>query len=433
MLNNRLSWNSLPLGLMLLGLALPVSASMNVELLRADFNDKPLNTQIGTGGASVGEPVSLSPGLLALVQATPLSTPSLHLGEFASGEKDARFEFIGAEGIYSGELRIRFTIRTPSALDNFRVIISEQGGNASSFGGVRLRSNGNISTIDANPTATLRTWSPNETLHFELVYQVAAGTYDLFINGEQELDDRAHGDPLIENGIGAVSFGFPEQPGALEWVIDDIHVDRTPALLNADFDDKSIGVQIGTGGPAVGEPVGLTGSLIAVVESGHFSTPALRLEQATTGMFRPANFELMNERSVASGELRISFRILTAPIDDQMSVSIKAALPDNSAFNGLNVSYGKIVATNIASNPVVGNYMPGDEIFFEFRYAMESGTYDLYINRVLVLDDQPHNLGVNESGIARLSIGPTNLTTSWWVLDDLYVYQPDVLFQDGFD
>ncbi len=248
---NRLSGRSLTLGLMLLGLALPVSASMNVELLRADFNDKPLNTQIGTGGASVGEPVSLSPGLLALVKATPLSTPSLHLGEFASGEKDARFEFIGAEEIHSGELRIRFTIRTPSALDNFRVIVSEQDGNTSSFGGVRLRSNGNISTIDANPTATLRTWSPNETLHFELVYQVVAGIYDLFINGEQELDDRAHGDPLIENGIGAVSFGFPEQPSALEWVIDDIHADRTPALINADFDDKSLGMQIGTSGQTI--------------------------------------------------------------------------------------------------------------------------------------------------------------------------------------
>ncbi|MHC4970477.1 MAG: hypothetical protein ACYTF4_17945, partial [Planctomycetota bacterium] len=70
-------------------------------LLEADFDDKTIDAPIGTGGAAVGEPVSVSPNIIATVRAAPFATPSLEIVDnnddppsgFAGA---ARFEFIGS-------------------------------------------------------------------------------------------------------------------------------------------------------------------------------------------------------------------------------------------------------------------------------------------------------------------------------------------------
>ena len=433
MLNNRLQWTSLSLGLLLLGLASQASASMNVELLRADFNDKPLNVQIGAGGASVGEPVLVPADLNAQVRAAPFATPSLHFKATTSAARFARFDFIDGEEIHSGELRISFTLHTPPVADRFQFSISDQVTASATFGGLDFRSNGTIFTLET-PTA-IGSYLPNQDLRVEYIYQVVGGTFDLFINGVQKFDDRLQGNATQEKGIGALFFGFPTSTSSQEWVVDDIHVVRTPALLNADFDDKPLGVQIGTGGASVGEPTSITPGLIAKVQSGIFASPALALEPAVPSYYYYWRFEFLNSREIVAGELRISFRILTAPVADYVAFYIReqgAVGIHNFANLGLKAD-GEIRASDTNGSQLVGNFTPSDELFVEYRYAMDAGTYDLYINRALVLDDRPHGVAAIGRGIGKVMFGTSPSTTSQWAIDDLYVYQPGVLFQDGFD
>lgn len=429
----RVSWTSLLLGLLLLGITSQSSASMNAELLRADFNDKPLNVQIGTGGASVGEPVSVPADLDARVRAAPFPTPSLHFLATTAAASYARFDFVNGEEILSGELRISFTVRTPSVADQFRVGIRDQLTATAVFSGLDFRTDGTIFTVET-PTA-IGSYSSNEDLHFEFVYQVVAGTYDLFINGIQKFDDRLQGTAELEKGIGALFFGFPAGTSSQEWIVDDIHVVRTPGLLNADFNDKPVSVRIGTGGAAVGEPIDISNLLTADVDTGHFATSALRLEQSMTGSSKAARFEFLNSREITAGELRISYRLLTAPVTDSFLSYLREQGSSASKFGGLRFeSNGNITALDDnGSIATTGSYMPGDTLLVESRYALAAGTYDVYINRVLVLDDRAHGVPEIDRGIGRLILSTNSPTTSLWVFDDLYVYQPGVLFQDGFD
>ena len=429
MSNYRVTWVSLSLGLLLLSLASHANGSMNVELLRANFNDKPLDTQIGAGGAIVGEPVSVPADLIAKVQAAPFATPSLHLKANTILSRYARFDFIGAEEIHSGELRISFTLRTPPVLDRFRVWIRDQVTATAILGGLDFRPDGIIQTLEA--TTFIATYAPNQTLHIEYVYQVAANSYDLFINGVQKFDDRAQSSATPDKGIGALEFGFPTNTGSDEWAVDDILVLRTPGLLNADFDDKPLNTQIGTGGPSVGEPTGINQNLIAMVQAGIFATPALVLNQAMPGSTVFTSFKLLNGVEVVAGELRISFRIRTAPIDDQFRVAFRNDEGNGLSFARLDLTFGNIRVTDTSQSPLLGTFIPGDDFSFEFRYAMDAGTYDVYINRVLVLDDRAHGAGAMGRGIGTILLASS--TTQEWTIDDLFVYQPGALFQDGFD
>ena len=432
MLNHRLSCTSLSIGLLLFGFTSQASASMNAELLRADFNDKPLNTQIDAGGASVGEPVSVPADLHARVRAAPFATPSLHFKAATSGARSARFDFIDGEEIHSGELRISFTLHTPPVADRFRFSISDQVTASATFGGLDFRSDGAIFTIES-PTV-IGSYLPNQDLRVEYIYQVAGGTFDLFLNGVQIFNDRAQGPATQEKGIGALFFGFPTSTSDQEWVVDDIHVVRTPALLNADFDDKPDGVQIGTGGASVGEPVFVPAVWVAKVQANRFATPALVIEPTTNGSSSSSRFEFVNDREIVDGELRISFRLRTAPIPEQIAFSITEQGSSVHQFGGLTLyPSGDIRVSDATGLELVSSFLPGDELFVEFRYALDAGTYDLYINRALILDDRNHGVVSATRGIGSMLVSILSTAASEWVLDDIYVYQPDVLFQDGFD
>lgn len=338
-----------------------------------------------------------------------------------------RFDFIGAEEIHSGELRISFTLRTPPVLDVFRVGIRDQTTATAIFGGLAFRSDGTIQTLES-PTF-VATYAPNQTLHIEYVYQVAANSYDLFINGVQKFDGRAQSSAMPDKGIGALQFGFPTSTGSDEWAVDDILVVRTPGLLNADFDDKPLGMQIGTGGASVGEPLFVQPGFIAKVQAGTFESPALTVEAKTNGTVKAARFGFLNNSEIIAGELRISFRVRTAPVMDDIIFSVREQGTFSRVFGSLILSSGTIRE----SGDIVGTFMPGNELFFEFRYAMDAGTYDLFINRVQVVQDRSH--GVTDGrGIGSIMLYATSSTASQWVFDDIYVYQPnDLLFKDGFD
>ena len=432
----RGSWACCSTGMLLLGLASPASASMNLQLLNANFNSQPLDTQIGTGGASVGQPISVSTNLLAQVKSTPFQSSSLNISATGTLARKVRFEFIDREELLSGQLHISFAVRTPAVPDDFELLIREaNSGSTFGVGGLRFNAAGDLLTNDSGPSTLIRAYPANQTLRFEFVYQLVAGTYDLYVNGGRVITDRAHAAADLSKGIGSLLFGFPTGGGTQEWAIDDVRVFRIAALLNADFNDKPLGMQIGTGGAAVGEPVSLDPTITAVVEAGPYATPALRVAQANSGSNKVAWFELLDSQEVTQGVLHISLRIHAPLVLDRFRIRIREQGGAAYSLGGLYFhTTGDIHVEDATGGGVIGSYMPGDTILVEFRYAVGLGTYDIYLNRALAISDRAHGATTLGRGIGSILVSTDWFTFDQWTVDDIYVYQPPgIIFQDSFD
>jgi hypothetical protein len=205
-------------------------------LLEANFNDKPLDQQIGTGGPELGEPIEIFPGLSAIVRAAPMSTPSLELSHATSGNaRYARFEFLGSEEVTHGDLAIHLRIEA-AQFDMFSVNVREQGTSAQSFTSVLFTGSGDISATDANgPIGIIGSYSVNVVHQLALLFHMDDGTYDINLDGTSLLDARAHG--ITGRGVGSVLVGTSSSttPGALFYV-DRLRVTRGDGIFQNGFE-----------------------------------------------------------------------------------------------------------------------------------------------------------------------------------------------------
>lgn len=177
-----------------------------VELLNANFDDKTIDAAIGTGGAGVGEPVSVDPAITATVRSAPFATPSLEIGDnsMVTGAA-AVFEFIGSQEITSGIVSISANFEF-SVLDNYNIGVREQGGNSKSFTNISLVAGGNFSISDANGFAgVFGSYQAGVPLQLTIEFDMDAGTYDILLDGSLIVDDRSHG--ITDRGVGRVLFG----------------------------------------------------------------------------------------------------------------------------------------------------------------------------------------------------------------------------------
>lgn len=412
-------------------------ATPNTVLLEADFNDKPTNTQIGTGGPGVGEPTSLSSGLSAIVRTAPLASRSLHISQSTiTSQKTARFEFLDGDQAHTGELRIGFTVRTPPVLDTFRVRMRQPATSGDLFGGIEFNSSGQVRTLDApGGNTTLLSYSPNQTLRFTLIYQVASATYDIDVDGQRVLSGAEHGVSDAERGIGAVDVSLTGNT-AQTWVFDDLNVKRLPLLLDANFNNQPLNQQIPTFGASNGQPVSIDAGLTARTRANLFPTTALALSQSTTGLARFATFEFPQQAEIIEGDLRVGMRVLPPASNDRFTINIHEQGSSSVEFGTLSfLSNGDIRLFDSSGSLVVGSYVPGVSQQFDFRYHLDAGKYDLYVDRQL--KSMGRAIPTNR-GIGRITAGTTVSTSGTWVVDDLQVYQTspqidDRLFADGFE
>jgi hypothetical protein len=205
-------------------------------LLEANFNDEPLDQQIGAGGPELGQPVSIHAGLSAIVRAAPMSTPSLELSHAASGlARTARFEFLGSEEVTHGDLEIRVRIEA-AQFDIFAVSVREQGSSAKSFASLAFTGSGDISLTDANGSAgIIGAYSVNVVHQLAFAFHMDDGTYDVKLDGTLLLAARAHG--ITDRGVGAVLLGTGSltAPGTLFYV-DRLRVTRGDGIYRNGFD-----------------------------------------------------------------------------------------------------------------------------------------------------------------------------------------------------
>ena len=184
-------------------------ASADTIYLEANFDDKPLDTPIGTGGPTLGEPVSVGPAITAIVRGAPMPTPCLELqdiDDFSAGY--ARFEFLGSVELTTGQVGISamlwFSALSPGY--DFSIYFREQGSSAYSFANVYFLPDGSVAANDANgPSYYLGTYEINRIYPFGIIFDMDAGTYDIWLDGELVLEGETHG--IVGRGVGAVLFG----------------------------------------------------------------------------------------------------------------------------------------------------------------------------------------------------------------------------------
>ena len=206
-------------------------------------------------------------------------------------------------------------------------------------------------------------------------------------------------------------------------------------LLAATFNDRPLNAQIGTGGASVGEPVSIAAELQAfVVPAGLFASPFLRLTPMTAGGARYARFEFLDRVEISAGEVRLGFILRPAQVD-RFSVLVRENDGAAKSFLSMTLTSGGSIAISDAADPagaLIGSYVAGNLLAFEFRFRMDSGRYDVYLNGVRVAADRSH--GITDRGVGALLLGSDSGSTagSNWFIDDVYVYRPDALYANGF-
>lgn len=183
-------------------------------ILSCDFDDKPLDTIIGTGGAEAHEPVDLN-NLDATVRALPFSTPSLEMSDtWGSGAKRVRFQFLDDVEITTGMVEIRLQVQF-KVLDFYSIFIRETGSSTESILNLEFADDGEIyyRDIDTNLTTHVGTYTAGDEHAITLLYDLDANVYSLRINGERLLEDESIG--AMTRGIGAVLVGISHDANSI--------------------------------------------------------------------------------------------------------------------------------------------------------------------------------------------------------------------------
>jgi hypothetical protein len=210
----------------------PSAVAAEIIYLEANFDDKPLDMPIGTGGAEAAEPVDVSHKVIATVRGTPMPTPCLEVQDNAEiGAGSASFEFLAGAEITTGVVAITcsFWFHEPGPGCNAFLSVREQGGLSGGeiFTDLIFVADGSVEHYDENSVSgVIGAFEAGSVCPVALVFDMEAGTYDVWLDGELVLDDEDHG--VTARGIGRVGFGCTHDPD-LEgsFSVDDVRVTDT--------------------------------------------------------------------------------------------------------------------------------------------------------------------------------------------------------------
>lgn len=213
------------------GLLLPLSglALASETILLANFNNKPLNQPIGTGGAAVGEPDDISPLIEAIVRAAPGGGRELELVKEPSfGTAAVRFQFLDLEEVTEGQLLVRMTLRLGSVEDfsSASLLLRERFNAAQSFLNFDLFNDGDsqvrrpgFPALRFNNTVNLSALN-----RIEVLYDLDERLFSVCLNGSVLATDLEPG-IQTERGIGSLRLSLPAAGDTLVW-IDQVEVQK---------------------------------------------------------------------------------------------------------------------------------------------------------------------------------------------------------------
>jgi hypothetical protein len=194
----------------LIGLDLFSTVSTAEQIyLAADFNDKVIDEPIGIGGAEVGEPMGVASTITAIVRDGPMGSPSLEIQDNHEWAGHADFELLGSAELTSGTVYVSADLWFDSLAEgeNCVVKVGEQGSNQFRFAELVFQGDGSIRLLygDTSNINNIGTFAAGSPYRIILEFDMDAGTFDVWLNGEQAEDDLAH--EISERGIGRVRVG----------------------------------------------------------------------------------------------------------------------------------------------------------------------------------------------------------------------------------
>ncbi len=176
--------------------------------LNAGFEDKTAGLPIGLGGAALNEPISKSVNIDAIVTQ---AAPGVNILDVSSSNTSAaqalRWQLLDNLEVRSGLLIMDFDMAMATR-DRYRVGLRERTSSSQSFLNFSFQANGTMAVDDANGTVFLSgvTYDIGHVYQYRLVFDLGAGTYDIFRDGIPLIRERVHG--ITARGIGAILYGI---------------------------------------------------------------------------------------------------------------------------------------------------------------------------------------------------------------------------------
>jgi len=117
-----------------------------------------------------------------------------------------RFEFIGAAEVTEGMVEISAQLWF-AEFEGYYFYVRQQGGASASFNTIYFHGDGDIGSNDAaGSLGTIGQYETGRAIELRAIHDLDAGTYDIWWDGVQVVEDRAHG--IAAHGVGGVYFGI---------------------------------------------------------------------------------------------------------------------------------------------------------------------------------------------------------------------------------
>jgi hypothetical protein len=279
--------------------ALPAIALSDTTYLVADFDDQPLDVPIATGGAALGQPVTVDPFITATVRDAPFPTPCLEIvdqHDYAAGY--ARFEFLDSAEPMSGMVTIRCSLWFSSFDEGsgYLICLREQGSSACSFCDLHFTPGGQIYAYDQDSNqGIIATYELGRAIPIIISVNLDAATYDIWVDGLPVVVGNTHG--VIGRGIGAVLVGCSHDPDVGDgYFLDDLVV---------------------------------TDEVVPVTAAPQLAAPTLRLHPATPNPFNPRTvvaFDLIEDAGARLRVCDLTGRVLATLVEGTLPAGTHCAI-----------------------------------------------------------------------------------------------------------
>jgi hypothetical protein len=195
-------------------------------------------------------------------------------------------------------------------------------------------------------------------------------------------------------------------------------------LLLADFAGMTAGQPVGLGGPTLGEP-DLNENCVSTIRDAPFPTTCLEMDDEAAFGTGGVHFSFLENAEVTTGPVEIAVKLWFAESDNYY-LYVREPSHAASAFNNLDFTAdGTVIAGDAAGSAgTIGTYATGRAIELIIVHDLDAGTYDIWWDGALVVDDRAH--GVVGAGVGGVYIGIGHDSD----LDGLF-YMDDLLITTG--
>lgn len=406
--------------------------------LYADFDNKVPNDHIGTRGGVFGEPIAVSQLEAVISELTPGENALLVTNNLTdTTAKRLKWQWMGNAELNTGVARISFDLTT-SALDKYSIIVRESGTSTKKFLYLVLTSGGSIIASDASGVigTTSDAYAAFKKLHVDLLFDMTARTSNIYFDGKPIAVDRAFG--ITDRGIGSISIGYSPNSNGSAFILDNLKV-RGPLpfalTLDADFDNKIPGNQIGLRGAVYNEPASTTSDLDSTIVADGPLNNFLEIASRDTTTAQSLRWQFANDTEISSGLVVMDFDLVMTQRD---AYTLGVCEPTTSKHRFIDLLFmpdGSIQFSDDSTTPAAlgADYNAGQPYQYRLVFNMDAGTYDLFRDGEPLLRERAH--GITSRGIgAFLNIIDRDASKNAHVIiDSLRVYSSDLVYIDGFD